>query len=321
MLCNILLLHDHALQVLRLELLRRDIYPSLANSTSTTAPPESLAERFLEIVKRSHARRDAIARSMQLAANGQSSAKGAVDAELAPHKRAKPSLSIPVSEDDNEGEFLTQIALGTPKQSFTAIVDTGSDLVWTQCLPCESCFPQTGPEFNPAKSSTYKPIKCGLHNLCEVWICKNLRHICVITMISDNCFFHNKDLQAPPLGDGGQSHIFREGMYSIICFTDESGGRRGKWDHPGFVRERKKWFRLWSYQGLNLKPLSTVQFKTLVCPDQLIKHTFLYVSESCILLTPLSHFKGEVLTIISQGNHNGHDIKKTQFIIQSSKML
>jgi hypothetical protein len=72
---------------------------------------------------------------------------------------------------------------------------------------------------------------------------------------------------------------------------------------------------------LNLKPLSTVQFKTLVCPDQLIKHTFLYVSESCILLTPLSHFKGEVLTIISQGNHNGHDIKKTQFIIQSSKML
>jgi hypothetical protein len=41
-------------------------------------------------------------------------------------------------------------------------------LVWTQCLPCESCFQQTGPEFNPAKSSTYKPIKCGLHNLCEV---------------------------------------------------------------------------------------------------------------------------------------------------------
>jgi hypothetical protein len=59
-------------------------------------------------------------------------------------------------------------------------------------------------------------------------------------MISDNCFFHNKDLQAPPLGDGGKSHIFREEMCSIICFTDESGGRRGKWDHPGFVRERKK---------------------------------------------------------------------------------
>jgi hypothetical protein len=94
-------------------------------------------------------RRDAIARSMQLAAHGQSSAKGAVDAEVAPNKRAKPCLSIPVSDDVNEGEFLTQIALGTPNQSFTAIVDTGSDLVWTQCLPCESCFPQTGPEFNP----------------------------------------------------------------------------------------------------------------------------------------------------------------------------
>jgi hypothetical protein len=76
--------------------------------------------------------------------------------------------------------------------------------------------------------------------LCEVGICKNLRHICVITMISDNCFFHNKDLQAPPLRDGGQPHILREGMCSIICFTDESGGRRGKWGYPGFVRERKK---------------------------------------------------------------------------------
>jgi hypothetical protein len=58
-------------------------------------------------------------------------------------------------------------------------------------------------------------------------------------MISDNCFFHNKDLQASPLGDGGKSHIFGEEMCSIISFTDESGGRRGKWDHPLFVIEKK----------------------------------------------------------------------------------
>ncbi len=147
---NILLLHDDALQVMRLELLRRDQHPSLTDSMSTTQPPKSSVERFLEAVKRSHARRDAIARSMQSAPKSNS---------------VKPS-SIPVTTE-GEGEYLTQIGLGTPKKTLTLILDTGSDLVWTQCLACQACYQQIDPIFNPAKSSTYKPVRCGL-NLCQV---------------------------------------------------------------------------------------------------------------------------------------------------------
>ncbi len=163
---NSLLLHDDALQVIRLELLRRDHDPRLTDSTSTQ-PPKSSSERFLEAVKRSHARRDAIARSMRSAPKSNS---------------VKPS-SIPVTTE-GEGEYLTQIGLGTPKKTLTLILDTGSDLVWTQCLACQSCYPQMDPIFNPAKSSTYKPVKCG-NNLCQVMnhrtpLDQNLRNVMYI---------------------------------------------------------------------------------------------------------------------------------------------
>ncbi|KAH8960043.1 hypothetical protein BDL97_06G109500 [Sphagnum fallax] len=141
--------HSSLRRVMRLELLRRDQHPSLTDSMSTTQPPKSSVERFLEAVKRSHARRDAIARSMQSAPKSNS---------------VKPS-SIPVTTE-GEGEYLTQIGLGTPKKTLTLILDTGSDLVWTQCLACQACYQQIDPIFNPAKSSTYKPVRCGL-NLCQ----------------------------------------------------------------------------------------------------------------------------------------------------------
>jgi hypothetical protein len=59
------------------------------------------------------------------------------------------------------------ISLGTPAQKSTVIVDTGSDLMWTQCLPCDSCYPQNDPLFNPAASSTYKLATCA-SALCQV---------------------------------------------------------------------------------------------------------------------------------------------------------
>ncbi|KAF7809519.1 aspartic proteinase CDR1-like [Senna tora] len=58
------------------------------------------------------------------------------------------------------GEFLMNISIGTPPVEFIGIADTGSDLTWTQCLPCEECFHQTIPLFNPKHSSTYSTIPC-----------------------------------------------------------------------------------------------------------------------------------------------------------------
>ncbi|KAI4312559.1 hypothetical protein MLD38_037364 [Melastoma candidum] len=59
-----------------------------------------------------------------------------------------------------DGEYLVNITIGTPPVSIMAIADTGSDLIWTQCQPCDACFPQVAPLFNPKASSTYEQVHC-----------------------------------------------------------------------------------------------------------------------------------------------------------------
>lgn len=53
------------------------------------------------------------------------------------------------------------ISIGTPPFPILAIADTGSDLIWTQCNPCEGCYPQNSPLFDPKESSTYRMVSCS----------------------------------------------------------------------------------------------------------------------------------------------------------------
>ena len=60
-------------------------------------------------------------------------------------------------------EYVVTVGLGTPAVSQVLLIDTGSDLSWVQCKPCNSttCYPQKDPLFDPSKSSTYAPIPCN----------------------------------------------------------------------------------------------------------------------------------------------------------------
>ncbi|KDP34587.1 hypothetical protein JCGZ_12216 [Jatropha curcas] len=64
------------------------------------------------------------------------------------------------------GEFVMSLAIGTPPQSYSAIMDTGSDLIWTQCKPCSQCFNQPSPIFDPKKSSSFSKLSCSTQ-LCK----------------------------------------------------------------------------------------------------------------------------------------------------------
>ncbi|KAF7149799.1 hypothetical protein RHSIM_Rhsim02G0214600 [Rhododendron simsii] len=58
------------------------------------------------------------------------------------------------------GEYLMNFSIGTPPMSFSGIMDTGSDLMWTQCQPCLKCAPQPNPLFDPKKSSSFSNVSC-----------------------------------------------------------------------------------------------------------------------------------------------------------------
>ncbi|XP_028793679.1 aspartic proteinase CDR1-like [Neltuma alba] len=77
----------------------------------------------------------------------------------------KSILSPPESKIETQilpggGEFVMNISIGTPPFEVLGIADTGSDLTWTQCLPCTQCFKQDIPLFDPHKSSTFKRLTC-----------------------------------------------------------------------------------------------------------------------------------------------------------------
>ncbi|KAJ1390860.1 Xylanase inhibitor, C-terminal [Sesbania bispinosa] len=58
------------------------------------------------------------------------------------------------------GQHLMELSIGTPPIRIFGIADTGSDLIWTQCVPCSNCYNQINPLFDPTKSSTYTNVPC-----------------------------------------------------------------------------------------------------------------------------------------------------------------
>lgn len=52
------------------------------------------------------------------------------------------------------------ISIGTPPIRVIPIVDTGSDLICTQCEPCQNCLSQKDTLFDPTSSFTYNLISC-----------------------------------------------------------------------------------------------------------------------------------------------------------------
>ncbi|XP_051139635.1 aspartic proteinase nepenthesin-1 [Andrographis paniculata] len=73
------------------------------------------------------------------------------------------------------GEFLMELSIGTPPSSYQAILDTGSDLIWTQCKPCKQCFDQPTPIFDPDKSSSFSKLPCS-SKLCSALSMSSCTH-------------------------------------------------------------------------------------------------------------------------------------------------
>jgi hypothetical protein len=61
---------------------------------------------------------------------------------------------------DMDSEYLIHFGIGTPSPQPVALtLDTGSDLIWTQCA-CTACFRQPFPVLDPSASSTFGAVSC-----------------------------------------------------------------------------------------------------------------------------------------------------------------
>ncbi|XP_062204774.1 aspartic proteinase nepenthesin-1-like [Phragmites australis] len=67
-----------------------------------------------------------------------------------------------------ETQYIAEYHIGDPPQRAEAIVDTGSDLIWTQCVTCRpKCFSQNLPFYNYSRSLTVQAVSCN-DTICAV---------------------------------------------------------------------------------------------------------------------------------------------------------
>ncbi|KAH7436146.1 hypothetical protein KP509_05G004800 [Ceratopteris richardii] len=71
------------------------------------------------------------------------------------------STSVKFSVNAGPGLYIIELTLGTPPQTFPLIMDTGSQLIWMQCQPCQSCVSQNATLFSPSSSSSYATESCS----------------------------------------------------------------------------------------------------------------------------------------------------------------
>ncbi|KAK7276657.1 hypothetical protein RIF29_17801 [Crotalaria pallida] len=63
--------------------------------------------------------------------------------------------------DEGSGEYFVRIGLGSPPTYQYMVIDSGSDIVWVQCQPCNQCYNQSDPLFDPANSTSYIGVSCA----------------------------------------------------------------------------------------------------------------------------------------------------------------
>ncbi|MBA0727458.1 hypothetical protein Golax_000443 [Gossypium laxum] len=68
--------------------------------------------------------------------------------------------------DQGSGEYFVRIGVGSPPRSQYMVIDSGSDVVWVQCQPCNQCYRQSDPVFDPANSASFAGVSCG-SSVCD----------------------------------------------------------------------------------------------------------------------------------------------------------
>ncbi|XP_062180472.1 aspartyl protease family protein 2-like [Phragmites australis] len=122
----------------------------------------------------------------------------------------------------SSGEYFTLLGVGTPSTSTLVIIDTGSDLVWLQCMPCRHCYGQLTPLNDPRSSSTYRQIPFSAPR------CQDLKYPvrdsrtggCTYTVVYADGSSSRGDLATDRLVFSNDTHVYN---VTLGCGHDNEG--------------------------------------------------------------------------------------------------
>ncbi|KAK1393058.1 hypothetical protein POM88_012114 [Heracleum sosnowskyi] len=114
-------------------------------------------------------------------------------------------------------EYVMQVGIGTPPVHYNAVINTGADLIWTQCKPCLKCMKQSTPLFDSEKSSSFSNLSCSTQ------FCDTRQTFCAI----DQCtyiYVYNADTytrgnmatETFTFGCGNDNHFFEDGFGGLM---------------------------------------------------------------------------------------------------------
>ncbi|KAK7343142.1 hypothetical protein VNO80_26105 [Phaseolus coccineus] len=89
------------------------------------------------------------------------------------------------------GEYVMRYAVGTPPLKVFGLLDTGSDIIWMQCIPCRKCYSQATTLFDPSQSKTYRTIPCNsriCHSVLDTYCSR--KHCKYDISYADGTFSH-----------------------------------------------------------------------------------------------------------------------------------
>lgn len=91
------------------------------------------------------------------------------------HARILANIDMPIggtADPSVAGLYYAQVGLGNPPKQYYVQVDTGSDILWVNCVPCGKCPKSSGlgirlTLYNPDKSSSASTITCD-QSFCDL---------------------------------------------------------------------------------------------------------------------------------------------------------
>ncbi|OEL30882.1 Aspartic proteinase nepenthesin-1 [Dichanthelium oligosanthes] len=191
------------------------------------------------------------------------------------------------------GEYLVGLAIGTPPLYYTAIMDTGSDLIWTQCAPCLLCADQPTPYFDARRSATYRALPCRSPRCAALSYPACFQKVCVYQYYYGDTASTAGVLanETFTFGGAGNSTKVRAPNIAFGCGSINAGDLANSSGMVGFGRG----------------PLSLV--------SQLGPSRFSYCLTSYLSPTPSRLYFGAFATLNSTNTSSGSPVQSTPFVV------